>query len=357
MIKPSDVYTLAVGPWDGSPTQEIGLFGQVTIDSSFDSGCQITFDVPSDSPTAYALGELDTDVWLYAGNGVDPVEVQHRFRVIGVDEAWDENGVGRADVTAVCYKRLTVGRHFLTAGRVDHVTQGVLLLDWIVDELQAPTGGDLGITAPSILSSHYRDREWELGDSIGKLAHDLTGVIDGPWWEIDGELVVVYKDEQGVSYFPTHRTPLTLGGSATTMKRRSSADRFANVAIVTGDAESTVPVIEEAAGLASDPRGRWERVIGTTIERQDTLNERALAEVDEALHPITQWEASIDPARYLTDAGYQIGDFVPLVKPPSSVRTVGVTGEQVLVQIMNSTLTLDADGLATVNVTAMEVPT
>lgn len=339
---------MSVGPWDGTPTQEIGTFDGVTIDSTFDTGCELSFNIPSNSAAANAIGELDTDVWFYAAE-----TIEHRFRVVSLEESWDGDGVGQVAVTAICYKKLIALRHHLSWGGVSGVDQDTLLHSWIVIDAQEGTNGDLGITVGTLDSDTERQRSWELGDSIGKGAEDLQGVIDGPWWEIDGNLQLQVKDQDD---FPTARTPLVLGGVAITMKRRSAADRFANVAIVNGDSETTDPVIFETPGLSTDTRGRWEIVEGTSIQLQSTLQERAEATVDAGLHPITMWEATIDPTRFLLDAGYQVGMFVPVVRPPSNVRVVGVTGAKVLAQVMNVTLTLDAAGVASVSLTALEVP-
>lgn len=345
----SSVFTVAVGDWqDDDPTQEVGQFGSIAISSNLDSGCEIAFDVPGNSPTARTISELASDVWLYrTGTKL------HRYRVIAIEQTWDPDGGDIVSVVAVCYKRIQNSRHVLSELTFSNTPQADIILG-LIDHTQAQPGGDFGITAGSLDSGgRNRDRTYGAGENIGKLLSDLSAVIDGPWWEVNAEKQLIV---QPYDSFPTRAVPIELGATARSLSRGSGASEFANAVFVDGDDAFTVPVVREAGDILTDPRGRWERAAGfPNVSLQDTLVQKSEGLVANLRTPLAQWSCEIEPSRYLMDAGFSTGDFVTIVVPPTTAAPVGNPGFSVPAQIMDLQLAVDADGAAAVSVQAIEV--
>lgn len=347
MTLASEAFTLAVGPWTGgAPTQEIGTFGSVSVSSNLDAGKMVTFDVPGESPTARQIDELATDVWIYK-NGVP----DSRCRVINVQQSWGPSGEDTVTVNAACYKRLFNSRHLQTDLSYSSVDQAQII--WgLIQHTQAQAGGDFGITAGSLATGNARDRNYEAGSNIGKLLDDLSGVIDGPWWGINALLeldVLLYES------FPTLTTPIELGATARSISRKSGAALFANSVWVSGDNSATTPVSGDAPNVGTDPRGRWERFQGYPgVVLQTTLAERADGLLEAARSPVAQWSCELDVARFLTDLPVSPGNFVELVVPPSVVAPIGTGSLLKIGQVIQTDLSLSADGSATATCEVVE---
>jgi hypothetical protein len=349
-LTPADIYTIAVGPWTGAdPTQEVTSFGQVSISTNFDDGTQLSFDVLGGSPEAAQISELATDVWVYQLGAV-----WLRCRVVAVEQAWGENGEDVATVTAVCYKRLLNARHVQSPLSYTATDQAQIV--WgLIQHTQAQTGGTLGITAGTLNGgSVNRDRQYVPGENIGKVLADLSTVLNGPWWGVDGNRLLQVRP---LSAFAANTTPLMLGATARKLSRRSGAAQFANSAFVDGDNASTVPVSVNSATIATDPRGRWERAAGfPTVVEQQTLVEKANGLVATSVSPAAAWSVEVEPARYLTDANFDVGETVEVVVPPSAVAPLGTPSLTVIARIMNVSVSLGADNTASASMELIEVP-
>lgn len=347
MITPSEVFTLAVGPWtEGTPTQEIGTFGTVSVSSNLDDGQTVTFDVPGESPTARQIDELATDVWVYK-NGV----LDSRCRVIDVQQSWGANGEDTVTVNAVCYKRLFNARHLQTDLTYSSIDQAQII--WgLIQHTQAQAGGDFGITAGSLAAGNARDRSYEAGSNIGKLLDDLSGVINGPWWGISASLEL---DVRLYTSFSTLTTPIEMGATARSLSRQSGAALFANSVWVSGDNSGTTPVSQDEPDVTIDPRGRWERFQGYPgVVLQTTLAERANGLLEAARSPVAQWSCELDVARFLTDLPVSPGNFVELVVPPSIVAPIGTGSLLKVGQVIQTDLSLSADGSASATCEVVE---
>jgi len=349
-IAVADVFTIGVGPWTNSdPVQEVGLFGTVSLSMSLDAGSIVSFDLSGDSPGARNIDELATDVWLYL-SGV----VIARCRVISVQQTFGVDGGDTVSVTAVDYKALMKARHVQSPLVYSSVGQAQIVWS-VIQHAQAQAGGDLGITAGTLDGGGIdRDRSYLVGENLGDLLANLSAVINGPWWEVDGNLVL---SAHPFSAFPTQSTPIMLGVTAREMTRSSGASTFANSLIVDGDSGFTEPVSVDDAGIASDPRGRWERVAGfPSVTQRSTLVEKADGLLQDARSPIAAWSCDIDATRFITDAAYRPGDFVRIVVPSTIVALLGVPEYSVSGQVMSVTLTIAASGETTVAVECVEVP-
>lgn len=341
MTTAADLFKLAVGPWTESvPNGDVGLFGTVSVESNFDAGTSISFGVSGGSPESALIAGYETDVWLYRDG--TPAE---RCRVLPPDDDWAPNGEHARSVQSVDYKRLLNARYVQSSLSFEAEAQEQIV--WaLIQHTQAQPGGDLGITAGTLGSSTVRDRTYEAGENIGKELDDLTKVVDGPWYGIDGLLRLNCFP---ASSFPVRSTPIQMGATARRMRRIPSSSGFANSAFVDGDGAVTVPVSVDSATVATDPRGRWEVAAGfPTVQLQETLVEKANGIIQELDAPAGQWDVEIEPSRFLRDANYEVGDFVELVHPK--------TGASVGVQIMHLSYSFSASGDLSVKVQGLEVP-
>lgn len=342
-------YTVAIGT--GEPRQEITDYGSVTIDSNLDSGCELSFDLRGNSTAAQYVDELAADAFLYV-NG----NLAHRYRIVNVGQTWDTEGNDLLSIQAVCYKRLLDSRIILgTAPEYVNTPQDEII--WgLIQNAQAQVGGDLGITYPQPGGPDAINRtrtEYALGDNIGAKLKDLTEVEDGMWFEVNGALQLVQARWDGLG---SNLVPARLGSTVRAMSRESGASEFANAVFVDGDDASTVPEVREAAGLASDPRGRWDATESfSSVSRQSTLADHADGLLQQALTPPATWSMTMEPTRFLTDAGYNIGEEITIVVPPTTAAPVTPLLPTVQAQVMSVQLGIDAAGATSVVITAVEL--
>lgn len=346
MVTAADVYTVAVGDWQVGPQQTVTTFDRLSISEHIDNGWDMSFSIIGNSATGALLTPFATDVFLFrAGTLIQ------RFRVIDAPQEWGDDGSNRVQVTAVDYKRLLNNRHVQST--LEFVDEPQATLIWaMIQHTQAQPGGDLGITAGSVSAlSTPRTRTYEPGENIGKELNDLSGVIDGPYWEIVGDRVL---NVGGYTFFPVRYTPVQLGSTARRIKRKAGA--FANSVWVDGDSAFTVPVVADAPDILTDPRGRWERVAGfPTVKLQDTLDEKASGLVADSRSPGAQWTCELEPSRFLTDADFSPGQYVTIVVPPDVADAVGGPGALTGGQVISRQYTVGADGDASVTIEVIEI--
>lgn len=338
-------FSVAVGPSAGPvPVQEVTFFDAVQLTLNFDQGDQITFTVPSFAPEAYYLDELATDVWL-AG------QLRQRFRIVSLTQDWDEHGNDIIAVTGICYKRMMRARHVLADLTYTNVDQGEIVWN-LVAHTQAQPGGQLGITKGAVTTGVHRDRTYIPGNNIAQMLTNLTEVLDGPHWHVDGDRLLTVRMPAD---FDRHPQPLQRGVTARKLSRNSTAEDFANADFVDGG-EGTVPVIATVPDIATDPRGRWEKAAGfPTVIVQSTLQEHAEGLLEQSVSPPAVWTAEVEPYRWQTDARYMPGDFVLLLVPRSTAAPIGAPNRAVEIQIIESQIGLTSAGATTVRVTGVEV--
>lgn len=344
-----NTFTVAVGPYTGTaPTQALTFYDSWTLDRNLDDGCTFSFTVPGYTPEAAAISELDTDIWLYRDGLLD-----QRFRIIQIDQSWGTSGEDNVSVTAVCYRRVFAGRYLNTNLSFDQVSQGDIIWD-LIDHSQNLVNGNLGITAGSLGPTILRDRNYEAGQNILDIIKDLCNVINGPSWEINENLQLNVSQ---YSLFPTNPAPIILGATASSMSRPSGASKFANVALVSGNQQETSFEIAEAVSLPADPRGRWERRASyPSVSLQQTLVDHADGLLTEYQAPTTIWAVEVEPERFFGDAQYELGDFVRVVQPPSTVAPVYAPAIEVLGQIVAISVNANADGGVRISMRVIEVP-
>jgi hypothetical protein len=340
-------FNVGLGPASGGrPVQIVNDFEDWRLTNNLDEGCSLQFRARGNSLSASFIQELDTDLFLYRA-GV----LQQRFRIIYLEQSWEEDGTDTIDVQSVCYRRLLKSRHVNAPLSFVNEPQGNIVWD-LIQHTQGLDGGDLGITVGLLDLSVTRTRNYGIGENIFEAIAELTQVEDGIAWDIDADLKLIVRRQYD---FPVLSIPLELGVNAKAMRRPSTAEQFGNVAIVTGDVQATTPVVLGTPGLTADPRGRWERVIAlSTEDTQLGLVERAFGALDTALSPPSTWTVDLVPDRYLTDTGVDRGDFISLLEPPSIAYRRGPSAA-VLLQIVDRDITLNADGEFQVSVSGVEI--
>lgn len=345
-----NIFTIAVGNSANSlPSQEVASFDTLSLSLSLDAGGECSFTVPGNSATALLINELASDVWVYK-SGV----VFARYRIISIGQAWGPNNDDVVSITAVDYKRLMNARHVQTALTFTSVGQADIIAA-IIAHTQSQPGGSWSITNGTLDNDgRLRNRSYALGENIGTILANLAGVINGPYWSVDGNLVLNVSSGD-ITAFPIQGTPIMLGGTARSLTRSGGTGEFANSVFVDGDSASTVPAVVDTAGIATDPRGRWERAVGfPSVVEQATLQQYAEGLVEEFNSPLSTWSCEIDAARYVSDAAFSPGDRVTVVVPATVVAPIGNPGFSVTGQVMNVSLSFTADGALTVSMQVIQ---
>ena len=339
-----------------TPTQVLTSFDSWTLDRNFDDGCTLTFSLMGNSLPGIAITELSTDIWLYSRGVLD-----QRFRVVEVEQTWDADGRNTLQVTSVCYRRLLAARHLTTSLSFVGVSQGQIVWD-LIQQTQAQTNGDLGITLSSLGPTVLRDREYTIGQNILEAIIDLSKAENGIAWEIDATLGLIVTQPD---LYPSKPQPVQVGTNALNLSKPSGASRFANTVIVSGDTQLTTLVIEQTIGLSSDPRGRWEKYTSyPSAQLQTTLEQQARGLLDSIISPAVVYGFEIETDRFLTDSGYEVGDFTTVVEPstviPStanpSIPSLIIGGTRRSVQILTQTISVSADGNIKIRYNAVQTP-
>lgn len=342
--------SLAVGPRTNTdPDQAVTQFESATWKRNLRTGPEVSFTMPANSPAALVTDGLTTDVWVYR-NGV----LDGRCRVLPVDQTWGEDGQDDVTITAVGYQRLVEARHIVTGPPTfAAVDQGAI--GWaLITATQATTGGSLGITAGVYTTGQVRDRtEYLIGDPLGTLMTALGDVQNGMWWGISPTLVYTAKLWTA---FPTKEEPIARGMNARILQRQRGKT-FANAAGVKGDATLTTPVWVTTAGIAADPRGRFEVFDSShsSVVVQGQLAEYGNGLLLDRDSPPSVWTAQIDPVDYFEGgSNYDVGDYVNIVVPISAVDEIGPPAINVLAQVTEVTVVFDKDGATGVALAAVE---
>jgi hypothetical protein len=323
-------------------------FSEWDYNRNLDDGCSLRFATTGTNVVSTLISELATDVWVYL-DGV----LEQRFRITEINQTWDEDGQDSVDVSAICYRRIFSARHVRTPLSFIGTSQGAIVFD-LIQHAQAATGGDYGITLGDSGPTILRDREYEPGQNILQAILDFTTIEDPLAWEINGDLELFITTPQS---FPIRDIPIQIGFNASSMSRPSGTRNFGNVSVVVGDVESTTPIFEEAPNLSVDPRGRWEVLNAfPQISSQSELQEQAEGLLFGSRSPLAQWTVTMDVDKYFSDSKYEIGDFVRVVQPRSTVYTVGQSAPSVLTQVISIDVSQDSDGDTQVKLAAIEVP-
>lgn len=346
----ADRLSFAIGPRTSSaPVQPLTDFATASVKCNLGAGPESAVTLPGSSSAALLIDGLATDLWVYK-NGA----LFQRHRILPVEQEWGDSAEDVATVRAVGYKRLVEGRYIVSGPPTfTNVDQGSIIKQ-LIDHTQGQTGGSLGITFGTYLTGTLRTRtEYKIGDQIGTLTQALAAVDGGCWWGVDAARVMTAKLW---SAFPTRTVPVVYGTNARKMKRTPGPMAFANAVGAVGSATDTVPNWAVDAGIATDPRGRWEFFDAShgSTTTQSTVNAYASGGLATRLHPPAMWVVTLDPAAYFEgDSDYAEGDFVQIVVPPSAVDPIGPP-VNVMARVTEVSLQVDAAGVYTVMLAAVE---
>jgi hypothetical protein len=349
-------YLLALGPSSGTaPDQEVTFFDSWSLSKNFDDGCVLNFTMPGNSVPGILTTELDTDIWLYY-NG----QAVERMRVVQIENEWGADGSYRMSVQAVCYRRILAAR-YVVSNLVINASQGAIVWD-LISHTQSQTNGNYGITVNSLGPTVLRERTYAPGQNILDAITDLTQIENGITWEIDAALELTVSQ---ASLYPTAAQPVILGANALSIRKPSGAAQFGNVALVSGDSALTTLEILPTAGLAGDPRGRWERYRGyPVLVTQPAVLEAAQGLLEDINSPVIIFDFTLEPTRYLTDSHYELGDFITIVQPAvnvpnysnPSLSTATVAAQQYRAQVITQSIEVDAAGKINVRMSAVRAP-
>lgn len=352
-------YLVAFGPSTGTgPTQVLTFFDRWEMTKNLDDGCTFAFSCPGDSLPGVEITELDTDIWLY----LDGTLIE-RFRVLEVVQDWTYDGNNQIAVACCCYRRLLGSRYVNSALSYTGVSQGTIVWN-LIQHTQGQTNGNLGITLGSAGPSVPRDRTYEIGASILDSIVELSQIAGGVVWRINANQQLIVT-QIPTTYPAPNPQPVVLGANALSIRKPSGSALFANVAIVTGDSIATTPVVVGTAGLATDPRGRWEKFRGLPQEQiQANLTQQANGIVTTSQSPQIVYDFTLLPSRYFGDSNYDLGEVVSLVSPgtvvPSSanplVPLLTVPATSVTCQVISQAISQSADGLVEVAMQAIVIP-
>lgn len=219
------------------------------------------------NPQAALLTELDTDLVVYL-NGAK----LFRGRVGPTQDDVGEDA-HTVTFTALDYRAILDRRLLYEGDTLAFVGVDQAAVAWaLVGNTQAQTGGYLGITGPPANTGVTRTRTFEAGKPVGEAITQLSQVVNGFEWRIDGNLaLVVYFPEQGAN----NGYVLDYGGTVSRVRRAFDPATFANGIRATGDPALTTER-RSSAGIAVDPRGRFDQQFGfPDVLEQTTLGLKA----------------------------------------------------------------------------------
>lgn len=299
------MWTLSYGPASGdAPTRQLTAARSrrftVRVDGARD--LQLSIDARSDEAAGFA--PLASDLWAWRDG-----ELLLRGRYCPAQGQLSPN-VHTATMGFVDYRGLLglMNRTAGASGRAFTNTDQAVIAWTLINESQALTGGDLGITnGLGSTSGTTRDRTLEPFKPIAEDIAQMARLNNGFDWEISPELELNrWYPQRGT----TTGVVLDYGGAVTSAFWQIDPTRFGNWVGVSG-AEGLTPVTAAATGLATDPRGRWEWIESyPTITNQATLDARAPALLAQAEVLGVDWTVTLAPGRWGGPDHFWIGDTV-----------------------------------------------
>ena len=288
----------------GVPERELtAAFGR-TVTWRVDAAATAQFSIDGRHDEAAAFVERESDLWIWR-DGV----LLFRGRIVPPLADTVTEDEHRVEAVAVSYRGMLANRIAGAAGRVfTGVDQGQIA--WtLIDESQALTNGDWGITeGVGATSGTLRDRTYAPGKSLLDALTELGRVDGGFEWDVNPDLELDRWYPRRGSTVPV---VLDWGGMLARVQRRSAT--WANSVLSVG-AQGTTPEVAESASIATDPAGRWEMFDGdgSTIVQQSTLADRAQWAVDQVSTIRSTWSVEWAPGRWSGPDEIWIGDTATL---------------------------------------------
>lgn len=345
------VYRYAVGDGNASaPTAQLRDARARSYSLRLETHGEARFTLNGDTdvttgadPIAALITLLRTDLWIYRDD-----ELVWRGRIVTDQDAVSENAYS-VPFGAVDYGGLLRRRGIWPGNTLVFVGEDQADIVWtLVDESQALTGGDWGITRGLAPAGTPRDRSYDTFNSLRSRIDELAAVDGGFDWAISpAKALDVWTPRRGGDLDDV----VDLGGAIVALTRTGQPDQFANAGGALG-AQGTTPATAESATLGTDPRGRWEAVdTSTSIVLQATLDDRAQYLVDRGAQPPTSWSVKLRPGYWRGPTHIGPGDTLNLraergrlnVDVRARVYQIDVTpGDE---GVENVTMTLVEDGV------------
>jgi hypothetical protein len=273
---------LAAWSWTVGPRQPVG--GQVlaltearnrsvTFRVAADQAHEASFAIDGTHPQAASFHELTTDLQI-ARNGV----LLAALRIVPTADQLDAPSQHVTTVTALDYREVLRQRLFIPPATLTWAGTDQSLIAWqMISGTQGQPGGDLGIVRGLGQSSgKIRNITVTRTDTVGDKISEMGLMGSGFDWDVTpygtADLRLdIWPGQRGLDRGVVLEHG---GGLVQSITRNVDPTTFGNAFYVTGDS-SVTPVYVEAAGIASDPAGRWDRTVGTQIRTPDALASRA----------------------------------------------------------------------------------
>lgn len=299
---------------------------------------QFSLDGKSDEATE--INELATDLVIYRTNSAGVTKKMHRGRIkTETDEIFPDNH--SCQFSTNDYRGMMEVRFVGIAGKDFSVTDVGTIAFTLISDSQALAGGNWGITngigaVASITHTVHYDPGYNVSQALENLSHRATGGFE---WEIDPNLALNrWYPERGSATGAV----LDFGGVIANVRKQLSSAGFGNVAITTGDGNTTTAVSVASPTVGTDPQGRWEQYQSfSDVSVQSTLVSKAnwLLGITKTLRP--QYAVELIPGRWDTDTMW-LGDTVFFVCRD------GRTNIAAFHRIVEINISIDTDGIETV---------
>lgn len=299
---------------------------------------EASFVIDGSHEEAAELEELVTDL-LIRRSGT----VLYRGRMGSTGDTIDVQG-HNVEVSTGDYRALLRRRILYDDDTLQWLATDKAAIAWaLVQQTQARTGGDLGITNSTTSLATSVDRTYEAGASIGEAIQELAEEGDGFDWDINpGTLALETWAQRGRA----GGVVLDLGGLVSSVRRNVDPSSYANAIRVNGDAALLDIATREAADLATRAEGRWDGQYGdTTIRDATTLGERADWRINDAQVLQPAYSVTLRPGKWQGPTHIWLGDTCRLV-----VRS-GRLDVNTTLRVFEVAVELDDNGGETISLT------
>lgn len=222
----------------------------LTFDRKGPATCTWTMDGRSEK--AAQIVEMEHDLKVYRGG-----TLFYRGRIMpATDEVGGEEH--RVQMGSFDYRGMLEHRLIQDGWSTGwYATEQGTICAAILFATQILPGGSLGITSGATTTGVTKDYGYDVGQTIADVIDGLAQTDDGFDWEITPALVFnCYNPKRGSA----KSDPLDYGGAVFSFSRRLARNDFANAVIGMGEG-FLIPESVATAGIASDPRGRWEATV------------------------------------------------------------------------------------------------
>jgi endonuclease/exonuclease/phosphatase family metal-dependent hydrolase len=291
------------------------------------------------------IAEMMWDLWVLR-NG-SPL---FRGRIGPSSDTGDDDGNLSSTFSAADYRELLNRRLLFEGDKVDFVTYEQSDIAWsLISSTQAKAGGNLGIVrGAGKVTGVKRDRStYAPGDSIGATINLLSQVANGFDWDIQPNLTDtsmtfdVFYPSRGAD----RSVVLDYGGRVVSFNRQVDPGTFGNAVRGTGD-ETLTPVRQEAAGLATDPAGRWDlQYADDAVKVAQTLTDKTAQALADGQYVQPSWTVTLAPGTWNGPSDFWLGDQVTLVVKAGRLNVVES------LRVVEIGLSIDENNLDTLTVT------